>query len=507
MTVSPHDSVDRVRDLTIQTGWGQIPVALDGHITGIVTRTDMIQLQPSSQTTERQKIAHLLEESTPEPLLTLIREIGAEAAEAGYAIYFVGGLVRDLLLGHSIVDVDLVVEGDAIELGHTMAAAYGGEIRSHKRFGTSKWLLPDDIWDVVRARRQHNGDWRQDAGHDRPHRDRNKLPHFIDLVTARTEFYEHPTALPMVSRSSIKQDLHRRDFTINTLAIRLDPQRWGEMLDFYGGRSDLKDGVIRVLHSLSLIDDPTRILRAARFEARLGFRIHERSEALIAEAIPLLDRVTGERIRHEFDLIFLEATPPAVLDRLQMMGALRQIHPDLTSDAWLAARLSLLIEAFDPGIWDLSDHLNDFRWALFLYRLDQQAIEQVHKRLKLSTRLRELLNSQEVIHKVLSNFCDEEKASVITTRLDELPLHGLALAWLAMDSSRMRHLLEHYASEWRYVQPELNGDDLKQLGFKPGPIFRDILSYLKEVRLDGITTNRADEIALVEASFVPENGS
>ena len=506
MTVSPHDSVERVRDLMIQTGWGQIPVALDGHITGIVTRTDMIHLQPSSQTTERQKIAHLLAESTPEPLLTLIREIGVEAAKAGYAIFFVGGLVRDLLLGHSIVDVDLVVEGDAIELGRTMAAEYGGEIRSHKRFGTSKWLLPDDIWDVMRARRQHNGDWLQGTGHDAPYRDRNKLPHFIDLVTARTEFYEHPTALPMVSRSSIKQDLHRRDFTINTLAIRLDPQRWGEMLDFYGGRADLEDGVIRVLHSLSLVDDPTRILRAARFEARLGFRIHERSEALIAEAIPLLDRVTGERIRHELDLIFQEATPSAVLDRLQMMGALRQIHPDLTSDAWLAARLSLLIEAFDPGIWDLDDDLNDFYWALLLYRLDHHVIEQVRVRLKLSSRLRELLTSQEAIHKVLSGFSDEEKAGAITAHLDELSLQGLALVWLATDCSQVRQLLEHYAREWRYVQPELNGDDLRQLGFKPGPIFRDILSSLKEARIDGGTTNRADEIALVEKSFRPENG-
>lgn len=506
MTVSPHDSVERVRDLMIDTGWGQIPVALDGHITGIVTRTDMIRLQPSSQTTERQKIGHLLEESTPEPLLTLIREIGTEAAKAGYAIYFVGGLVRDLLLGHSIVDVDLVVEGDAIELGRTMAAACGGEIRSHKRFGTSKWLLPENIWDTMRARQQHNGDWRQGAGNEAPYRDRSRLPHFIDLVTARTEFYEHPTALPMVSRSSIKQDLYRRDFTINTLAIRLDPQRWGEMLDFYGGRADLEDGVIRVLHSLSLVDDPTRILRAARFEARLGFRIHERSEALIAEAIPLLDRVTGERIRHEFDLIFQEAAPQAVLDRLQMMGALRQIHADLTSDEWLTARLSLLIEAFAPSIWDLSDDLGDFYWALLLYRLDHNAAEQVRLRLKLSSCLRELLNSQDVIHRVLSSFCDKEKASAITTSLDELNLQGLALMWLATDSSQVRQLLEHYAREWRHIQPELNGDDLRQLGFKPGPIFRDILSSLKEARIDGDATTREEEIALVRGTFEPENG-
>ena len=146
-------------------------------------------------------------------------------------------------------------------------------------------------------------------------------PESLDFVTARTEFYEHPTALPTIEQSSIKQDLHRRDFTINTLAVRLNPDRWGELLDFYGGTQDLEDGVIRVLHSLSFVEDPTRILRAARFEQRFHFRIEPRTEQLISDAVGLLERVSGERVRHELELIMAEAEPERVICRLAEMGS------------------------------------------------------------------------------------------------------------------------------------------------------------------------------------------
>jgi len=496
-TVSPHDSIERVRDLMIQTGWGQIPVALDGHIIGVVTRTDLIRLQPSSQTSERQRIAHLLAASMPVPLLSLIRRIGARAAEAGYTIYFVGGLVRDLLLGHAIVDVDIVVEGDAIHLGRAMADALGGEIRSHKRFGTAKWLLPDGIWEAGHADHGRPPGPVYHSGDELP----VGLPQFIDLVTARTEFYEHPTALPMVSRSSIKQDLHRRDFTINTLAIRLDPQRWGELLDFYGGRADLEAGVIRVLHSLSFVDDPTRILRAARFETRLGFSIDERSEALIAQAIPLLSRVTGERIRHELDLIFEEAAPQAALARLQEMGALEGIHPDLVSDAWLAERLRRLSESFEQEIWDVTGDLNAFYWALVVYRVDAGALARIRARLVLSSQCMDLLASREAVQAAVGQCLTLEGTGAITAQLDEQNLGGLALAWLVSESTDERTLVGTYAREWRNISPELNGDDLKALGYRPGPVFREILSTLKAAKLDGLIATRVDEIALVETTY------
>jgi tRNA nucleotidyltransferase (CCA-adding enzyme) len=211
----------------------------------------------------------------------------------GFVPYFVGGLVRDLLLGQSIVDLDMVIEGDAIALAERLSRRLGGRVIAHKRFGTAKWMLSNGVWAQITDEVS----------------ERDELPPSIDFVTARTEFYSHPTALPQVEQSSIKQDLHRRDFTINTLAIRLDPDHWGELLDFYGGEEDLHEGIIRVLHSLSFIDDPTRILRAARLESRLGFRLDPRSEELIDDALPLLRRVSGDRIRHELELIFREDKP------------------------------------------------------------------------------------------------------------------------------------------------------------------------------------------------------
>ncbi|MCP4594831.1 MAG: CCA tRNA nucleotidyltransferase, partial [bacterium] len=170
------------------------------------------------------------------------------------------------------------------------------------------------------------------------------MPSSVDFVTARTEFYTYPTALPQVERSSITQDLHRRDFTINTLAIRLDPDHWGELVDFYGGEPDLRAGIIRVLHSLSFVDDPTRMLRAARLESRMGFHLDPRSEELIADALPLLKRVSGDRIRHELELIFREAEPERALRRLEELGVLQHIHSRLRCDRWLQAKYRAIRE-------------------------------------------------------------------------------------------------------------------------------------------------------------------
>ncbi len=329
------------------------------------------------------------------------------------------------------------------------------------------------------------------------------LPDFIDLVTARTEFYEHPTALPLVERSSIKQDLHRRDFTINTLAIRLDPQRWGELLDFYGGKADLEDGVIRVLHSLSFIDDPTRILRAARFEARLGFHLDAQSEELIADALPLLDRMTGGRIRHELDLIFREAKPAAALDRLQTFGALAHIQPGLVSDAWLHERFARLRQTADLAIWNIDPErgIDFLSWGLFLYRLNPESLESLVKRMLMRHQFSAGLRLLPGLRQAISRLESLERPSHIVTLLGPLPDELLALAWIASDSAGIKAKLERYTREWRHIQPALTGKDLKGMGFKPGPHYREILDALRAARLDGDIATREEEERLVNAMF------
>jgi len=215
--------------------------------------------------------------------------------------------VRDLLLERPSPDFDLVVEGDAIALARSLARRFGGRVTGHARFGTAKWHL---------------------AGHKDGEPSRLSVAGLdsIDLVSARTEFYTHPTALPTVERGSIKLDLHRRDFTINTLALRLDGRHYGELHDYWGGVDDLKAGLVRVLHSLSFVDDPTRILRAVRFEQRFAFCIEDRTMQLLLEARPLIDRLSGDRIRHELNHILATSYAPQVLQRMHNLGILSAIH-------------------------------------------------------------------------------------------------------------------------------------------------------------------------------------
>ncbi len=381
--VTPGDSIETLQRVMTDHDWGQVPV-LDpdtGELLGIVTRTDLIKqwtgASPRSGETLEQRMAAEL----PPRLLDWLRQAGSSADDLGYRLYAVGGFVRDLILGVPNADIDLVVEGDAIQLAQRLAERLGGHVRSHRRFGSAKWIVPEEL----RAGATEKG----------------LLPASLDFVSARTEFYEHPTALPTVERSTIKQDLHRRDFTINTLAIRLDPQHWGELLDFYGAKKDLDDGIIRVLHSLSFVEDPTRILRAARFEQRFGFTIEPRTEKLIADARDLLARVSGERVRHEILLAMDEAEPERVLCRLADLGVLQVLQPELQCDAWLREKARDLRLQFGqvrdadsqvpPHMMISANAGPRLHLALATYRLSREALEQFIERFRLLRGDRELL--------------------------------------------------------------------------------------------------------------------
>jgi len=484
VTVSPKDSVEKLRRLMIETGWGQVPVVEDGKIVGVVTRTDLITLWGAvpNHSQQVQRIRALLEEALPPQTLALVRRIAETAREMGYSLYFVGGLVRDLLLGTPVVDVDLVVEGDAIRLARRLARQLGGRVVAHRRFGTAKWLIGQGVWQAV-------------AGGPPPP---DRTPRSIDFATARTEFYTHPTALPEVERSSIKQDLHRRDFTINTLAIRLDPPHWGELLDFYGGEADLRNGVIRVLHSLSFIDDPTRILRAARLEARLGFRLDPRSESLIANALPLLDRVSGDRIRHELEQILDEREPEKALCRLEELGVLRQIHSNLRCDAWVQARFRTAREELEPEVWELEPEDHRFvLWGLLFYRLDPESLEAVLRRLKMPRSEADDLRMLPDLRRAMRRLAPARRPSRIYRALRPFPSRLLAVAWVACEGEGLREKMLRYQTQYRHVRTALTGDDLKAMGLRPGPLFGRLLSVVRDARLDGVVTTREEEEALV----------
>ncbi len=270
--VFPGDSLETLQRVMADSGWGQVPV-LDpksNSIIGIATRTDLLRMIAGKKSGSPEKInlATEMESNLAPARLGLLKLISLASSNLNLPIYLVGGFARDLLLEKAGSDMDFVVEGDGILLAKALAEKYGGRVTTHKKFGTAKWHIAA----IKRALLDHFS-----AGTSL---DYSTLPPAIDLISARTEFYERPTALPTVKTGSIKLDLHRRDFTINTMAVRLDGHHFGDLYDYWGGLNDLKKGLIRVLHSLSFVDDPTRILRAVRFEQRFGFNIEERTLAL-----------------------------------------------------------------------------------------------------------------------------------------------------------------------------------------------------------------------------------
>ena len=507
ISVAPDDSVERLQQVMMEHGLGQVPVVENGHIIGIVTRTDLIKLwsEPPRQS-QAERMVRLIQGSFPIPLLRFLEDIGHIAHEMGNSAYLVGGVVRDLLLGIPNLDLDIVVEGDAIALAERMAERNGGRVRSHSRFGTAKWMAPDEI-----VREISNG-----------------IPPSIDFVTARTEFYEHPSALPQVERSSIRQDLHRRDFTINTLAICLDSERFGDLLDYFGGEKDLQERWIRVLHSLSFVEDPTRMLRAARLEQRLRFHIEERTLELITSALGLLDRVSGERIRHELYLIFNEEEPIQALKRLDELGILAQIHPALRCDNWLARKMEFLRRHL--GQWEEASWASSLRnsedesaavhsmpepeqardvsliyMALFTYRLIGEELETLIARLNMAKDDGDHLREIESLRSLTPTLSRTQRASVLCTLLHAYSSLALFVYWVATDSETVRGHIELYLRELRYIRPEIDGRYLKDVLHIPtGPVYSRLLKAVRDARLDGQVSSLAEEEQLVRDLYLAE---
>lgn len=493
VSVRPSDSVERVKQLMIEEDWGQIPVTAyppregeKDHLIGIVTRTDLLRLLGRPAETEIQgNLQERLAEKLPPAHWALVQVVSREADAAGMPIYFVGGLVRDLLLDLPAVDLDIVVEGDAIALARRLQEEYGGRIRSHSRFGTAKWMLDPAGW--------------QQIAPGKPDQDAAEI---MDFVTARTEFYEQPTALPEVVHGSIKLDLHRRDFTINTLAVRLDGPHLGELLDFYGGVRDLDKGLIRVLHSLSFVDDPTRILRAARYEQRLGFTIEERTAELITDALPLLERVTGSRIRHEIELALEEAAPVPVMARFAELGVLAHIHPGLTWQEPAGANFRRLESLLAGDVWVGALHgrsPTSVFFAVWMISLPPTVRKEVMARLRVRKHTREEVEGLAECRQRLVGLPAGAPPSVVEKTLRPYaPWPRILLAARAIvEDSPAGELLDRYWREWRQVETKLDGNDLRERGLKPGPHFAVLLDQLLAARLDGEVQTRVDEEALL----------
>ncbi len=325
------------------------------------------------------------------------------------------------------------------------------------------------------------------------------LPESLDLVSARAEFYAHPSALPEVERGNLKLDLHRRDFTINTLALSLNAGHFGEVYDYWGGLRDLEEKQIRVMHSISFVDDPTRILRAARLEQRLGFRIEPRTRDLIALALPLLHRVSGDRIRHELEAIFDEPAPGDALQRLQELNVLGGISPGLEWDSLRAEHVAAA-RAFRPDPrWSLSPGGRSLPSPLHAWLLDhpRSVLEGALARLNFPRRDAELLLDARQALDSLDRFEIDAPPSRIAAALEDVPEPALVSA-LVNSSGASRERLENYLSRWRAMQPATDGETLRQRGLPPGPRYTEILRALRTARLDGRIESAEQETRMLD---------
>lgn len=392
-----------------------------------------------------------LAQTLPAPLHTLLHVAIELAAERRVPLFLVGGPVRDAYLHQPISDLDLVIEGDAWPLAEAFADRTNGKLTLHEKFRTAVVEVP------------HNG---------------SAWP--IDLVTARRETYAAPAALPDIAPSSIDDDLRRRDFTINTLALRLDPERWS-LLDPFNGLRDIDQGIVRVLHDRSFLDDPTRILRAARFAGRLEFAVEPHTTQLIDAALAqqMIARTTPQRILHEIYLLLNEPRPEAVLAQLNMWNALAQLELRWT-DAWVEH-----FRAARAAHWsDTTTQALGF--GLLIWPLDRVQRQAFASRYNLATGERTLL--RELPHGVPAALAEARPSAIELERLLQ-PLSMTALRVLQLvGSPQVAANIEQYLHTIRALPPLLTGDDLRAAGIPPGPLYRALLSELRRLQLAGQLT-------------------
>ncbi|MCC6544011.1 MAG: CBS domain-containing protein [Nitrospirae bacterium] len=470
-----------------------MPVVEGDRVIGAITRTDILRalhedisrpwlsstLGISSKAHER-NLRVLLKERLPANIEKLLMSIGEAADSSGVHAYAVGGFVRDLLFGYKNYDIDIVIEGNGIEFAEKFAADAGARVKCHQKFGTAVIIFPDGFK--------------------------------IDVATARTEYYEYPTALPKVEVSSLKKDLYRRDFTINTLAIKLNGPDFGFLIDYFGGQRDIKERTIRVLHNLSFIEDPTRIYRAIRFEQRFGLRIARHTQSLIKSTakIDLFHRLSGKRLFAEIVLLLSEDDPAKSLSRLSEFDLLRFIHPSLQwddrsvtifesiNDALAWYRLLFLDKKYDS--WKVC-------FFGFIDQLSCKATEETCLRLEIRERLLDEIlsvkkDTPDLTQKLLN--INDPSNSMIYELLNNHSQEQLLYLMARTEKDDVKKFISIYLDHLQDVKLFITGKDIVRLGVKPGPVYTKALNQTLSAKLDGIVKTRDEELEFLKGIIIKD---
>ncbi len=487
-TISGNASIQEAHRLFVIHNIGRLPVMEDDRLVGIITRTDLIRaLYPYSVPKAEQRedaalpwkenVADSIEMVLSEHVQSLLWQIGAHAGKMGMRAFIVGGTVRDILLGRRGIDIDIVVEGDATLL----VGAFGNECNCrtsvHERYKTGTILF--------------------DSGEK------------IDIATARREFYEFPSAQPTVSSDSLKHDLYRRDYTINAMAVSINPLSWGELLDYFGGRRDLSSRLLRVLHNLSFVEDPTRVLRGVRLEKRLSLNFEGNSMRLLTSCVRggLLAKLSGFRLKSELEITLRESDPLPACRRMEDLGLWESIFPGicLKPGCFLRVRrLTVFLSRIPKGFPDFSG----LEWLAFLTALLSESTEPVQRfamdRLNLTRKERGIVVKSLVgltqMEKELGGKIAPKNSRIVELLENVHPVP--ALYWsAATDRWHMRRRILLFLKNLRHRRPSLTGGDLIQIGYREGPWIGELLKFLRTLVLDNILVSREDEIRWVLGTY------
>jgi tRNA nucleotidyltransferase (CCA-adding enzyme) len=404
-------------------------------------------------------LSNKLKNYLPEPVFKLVDEAGRKSDELGQSLYLVGGVVRDLLLDRGNFDLDLVVEGDAVKLAFELAKQRNVRLTVHHRFGTAR-LNYDEF--------------------------------SVDFATARSEMYRYPGALPTVRPGTITDDLSRRDFSINALALCLSPDRFGELIDVHNGRQDITRRLVRILHSESFVDDATRMFRAVRYEQRLGFELEKTTAQLLRRDLTMIDTISGDRLRHELELILKETYPERVLKRADELGILGQLHISLRADDWLCNKFAHARHIFQRGLSPL------LYLCLIIYNLNEKDAEEFIARLNFPSRSAGALRQTRQLKLQLPVLGKARlKSSAIYHLLHPYINPAIQANLVASESAIISRRMNLYLSRLKSMKPWLTGEDLVAMGIPSGPGLGKILAELHDARLDGEIKTREEEERLV----------
>ncbi len=489
-SVSPDADIQEIQDKIIDHKQRILPVMSDGNIVGVITRTNLLNTLVNKRPNKNREfnlsanqtvhartknIVKFMKERLSPQILNILRSIGETATEIGCNAFVIGGFVRDLFLYRSNEDIDIVIEGNGIEFAKKFAQKAATRIHTYNKFGTAVIIFPDGFK--------------------------------IDVASARMEYYKFPAALPTVEMSSIKLDLFRRDFTINTLAIQLNPDKFGILIDFFSVQKDIKEKAIRILHNLSFVEDPTRAFRAIRFEQRFGFTIGKLTSGLIKNAVKMdfFSRLSGRRIFSELCQILEEDDPTPAIIRLNDYNLLKTIHPSIELNNQLVA---LFGSTQKVVTWHDLLFLDEsyLKWAVYFMALirgfNKELSIEICSRLELAQRYKTIFCKERFKAENCLALLEGNRNLTNSDLYKQLSVFRTELILYMMAVTRFENIkksISHFFIRLRYINIEVSGKDLIMLGLKPGPVFRETLEAVLHAKLNGRLITRQDELEFMKA--------